>query len=42
MGYRSDDLKRPAYVPQKQRDFLVLAPLPKKQVKVIKNESYRN
>jgi hypothetical protein len=24
MGYRSDDLKRPAYVPRKKQDYLVL------------------
>jgi len=32
MGYRKDNMERPAYVPQKQRDFLVLAPQ-KPQVK---------
>jgi len=26
MGYRSDDLKRPSYVPRKQQDFLVIKP----------------
>ena len=32
MGYRKDNLVRPAYVPQKQRDMLVLAPQkPQKQ-----------